>query len=318
VNFDPNPARRFGLAVPIVRSYLEVYGGDGFTEGTTFLVRTRVVDRSGATVMRRTTRASPQRASFVLTEEVPLRPREVPPGTYRLELEVQNERTQSVARSAADFEVIWAAASWSADPASALQEMRLLMTQAEYRTLEGLSEGAREIYLAEYWSELDPDPATPENESLNEFRARIQYADQNFASTLERGILSDRGRVFVRYGPADDILTEFSSSGFGSEGGNERVAGPQERVRLGTRPSTSFLDPDEFREGDVSGVAEQRGGSNIEAKELEVWVYDGPGHPLTENQDLDRTSHRGLKFIFADEMGNGNFILIGSSGTSIY
>jgi GWxTD domain-containing protein len=317
VDFDPNPARRFGLAVPIVRSYLEVYGGDTFEPGRTYLVRTRVLDRTGAVVMRRTTRASPRSAAFVLTEEVPLRPREIAPGSYTLSLEVEDEATTMSVAKAVDFEVIWSVASWGQDEEELLQEMRLIMAQSEFDTLKGLSIGAREIYLAEYWSALDPDPVTPENEALQEFRARVRYADQQFRSTLERGILSDRGRVFVRYGRADDVLTEYSSSGFGDTGG-ERVAGPAERVNLGNRPATSFLDADEFLEGDVSDVAQQRGGANIEAKELEVWVYDGPGRPLTKHQDLNESSHRGLKFIFADQMGNGNFTLIGSSGTSIY
>ncbi|HMB71311.1 MAG TPA: hypothetical protein VKU85_18520, partial [bacterium] len=33
VNFDPNPSRYYGLAVPSVRYYLEVYGGPGYQEG---------------------------------------------------------------------------------------------------------------------------------------------------------------------------------------------------------------------------------------------------------------------------------------------
>jgi hypothetical protein len=122
----------------------------------------------------------------------------------------------------------------------------------------------------------------------------------------------------VRYGQPDDVRYEYSSAGFGLEGTSERIADPAERATLRSRPSTSFLDEDEFREGDVSGVALQRGGANVKAKQLEIWTYDGPGYPLTKHADRGPQSHRGLKFIFADEMGNGNYTLIGSSGATIY
>ncbi|NNE42603.1 MAG: hypothetical protein HKN12_00205, partial [Gemmatimonadetes bacterium] len=132
------------------------------------------------------------------------------------------------------------------------------------------------------------------------------------------GLMTDRGRVFVRYGRPDDIQYEYSSSGFGIDGSSERIAEPSERASIASRPSTSFLDPEEFREGDLSGVAEQRGGATVKSKQLEIWSYDGPGYPLADNVDRGPSSHRGLKFIFADEMGNGNYQLIGSSGASIF
>jgi hypothetical protein len=84
---------------------------------------------------------------------------------------------------------------------------------------------------------------------------------------------------------------------------------------MSNRPGASFLDPDEFREGEVSDLATQRGGTNIKSKELEVWTYDGPGRPLAGRTSSDR-SNRGLKFIFADEMGNGEYELVGSEGTT--
>ena len=33
---------------------------------------------------------------------------------------------------------------------------------------------------------------------------------------------------------------------------------------------------------------------------------------------LSTGSHRGLTFLFADQMGNGDYQLIGSQGTSVY
>jgi GWxTD domain-containing protein len=317
VDFDPNPSRLYGLALPVTRCYVEVYGGEPFEPGTSFLVRTRMLDRSGIVVQEKKRRATPNASAFIVTDELPLPPREIVAGRYALDVEVYREGSGEAASVRRDFDVIWSVASWGQDPDALFQEMAFLMKDSEYRKLEELSPGAREIYLAEFWRGLDPDPGSAENEALATFRQRVAIADREFESTLQRGLLTDRGRVYVRYGPPDEVNFEYNSSGFGLDGTHERVAGPGERASLGNRPSTSFLGADEFREGDVSEVAEQTGGVNIEAKALEVWVYNGHGHPLTPQQ-LEPSSHRGLKFIFADEMGDGNYVLVSSVGASLY
>lgn len=318
VDFDPNPSRFFGLVLPSVRLFAEVYGGGEWREGDTFLVQSQVLDVSGMPLRERTTRAEPLAPTFGLTDELFLE-NAVPAGTYRLAVTVVHERTRATARTERPFEVIWSVASWGREPDDVLQEMILVMTDSEYKTLERLAPGAREVYLAEFWHGLDPDPGSPDNPLLEDFRSRVAYADREFGTVMRRGILTDRGRVYVRYGPPDDENYQFSSSSFGSvEGALEGVAEPGERATLGSRPSASFLDPDEFREGDVSDLVNQRGGATVKSQQLVVWTYDGRGAPLRrDHQDLTGRSHRGLKFVFADAMGNGDFQLIGSSGSTI-
>jgi GWxTD domain-containing protein len=316
VDFDPNPQRFYGLILPSVRAYLEVYGG-GFGEGDAFFVHSQVVDASGLPRAERTSRAEPRSGLLPLTQELPLTDG-LEAGRYTLDVTVVQESTRESVRVSEPFDVLWSEATWGRDPDVLLQEMALIMTDAEYKVLKGLAAGAREVYLAEYWHGLDPDPATSENEVLIAFRERVRRADRDFASTLNRGIRTDRGRVYVRYGPPDEVQYEYSSSGFGLDGTTQRVADPAERATIRARPSTPFLDPDEFREGDLSDVANQQGGATVKSKQIEVWFYDGPGYPLTEHSDRGSDSHRGLKFIFADEMGDGNYLLIGSSGATIF
>ncbi|MGH2571401.1 MAG: hypothetical protein ACRDGR_09255, partial [bacterium] len=91
VDFDPNPSRLYGLALPIARCYVEVYGEEPFEPGTSFLVRTRILDRSGGLVQEKKTRATPSASSFIVTDELPLPPRQVVAGRYALEVEVFRE-----------------------------------------------------------------------------------------------------------------------------------------------------------------------------------------------------------------------------------
>ena len=318
VDFDANPSRYYGLALPSVRLFAEVYAGDDWQEGDAFLVQTQVLDAAGVPLVDRTSRAEPLAATFGMTDELPLE-KKVSAGSFRLALTVANERTRATSRRERPFEVIWSVNSWGREPDGVLQEMILVMTDSEYKTLERLAPGAREVYLAEFWHGIDPDPTTPDNPVLDGFRGRVAYADREFSTGLRRGILTDRGRVFVRYGPPDDENYQFSSSSFGSvEGSREPVAEPGERATLGARPSASYLDPGEFREGDTSDLVTQRGGATVKSQQLLVWTYDGRGDPLRpDRQDLTGRSNRGLKFVFADGMGNGDFQLIGSSGTTL-
>ena len=317
VDFVANPSRNFGLILPTVTTYLEVYGGEDFREGDTYLVHTSLRDAGGEILLEQLQRARPASASFVSTSALDLTT-DVVPGSYYLSVEVGNERTGSTEERRRKIEVLWAAHTWGRDPDSVLEEMELIMTEKELRTLANLSTGAREAYLADFWYGLDPDPTEPGNPTEDLFRARIRVADARFRSTQQRGILTDRGRVFVRYGSPDDVNYQYDSSSYGVDRSQERVADPNERVSIANRPGTTFLDPGQSREGDVSGLVDQRGGSTIKSKALEIWSYDGHGAPLTERLARDATGNKGLKFIFADQMGNGEFQLIGSTGTSVF
>ena len=45
-----------------------------------------------------------------------------------------------------------------------------------------------------------PNPSTPENEFKQSFFERVRYANENYG-VLEPGWRSDRGRLYIKYGP---------------------------------------------------------------------------------------------------------------------
>ena len=117
-----------------------------------------------------------------------------------------NERTRQTVRAQRQFDVMWSVTSWGYDEEWLMQEMALVMTDREFDTLTSLSPGAREVYLVEFWHGLDPTPSTAENETFRRFRKRIRLADDNYAQTLRRGILTDRGRVLVRPSGTEQLV----------------------------------------------------------------------------------------------------------------
>jgi GWxTD domain-containing protein len=64
----------------------------------------------------------------------------------------------------------------------------------------------RRIY-AEFWNRLDPTPGTVLNEAMQEYFRRLDYATSNFRS-YAAGWLTDKGRVYVIYGPPDMTSTD--------------------------------------------------------------------------------------------------------------
>lgn len=80
------------------------------------------------------------------------------------------------------------------------------MDVAAFRTLNA---SQREAMQRMYWALNDPVPATTENEAELEFIARVVQADWTWTEeTLGlQGADSDRGDIFVRYGPPDKEMT---------------------------------------------------------------------------------------------------------------
>jgi GWxTD domain-containing protein len=66
-----------------------------------------------------------------------------------------------------------------------------------------------------YWQLSDPLALTPENEHRNEFLARVVYAELRWTQDDfdRRGADSDRGEVWIRYGPPDQRFTS-GANGF--------------------------------------------------------------------------------------------------------
>lgn len=56
-----------------------------------------------------------------------------------------------------------------------------------------------------YWKKLDPSPNTVENETLNEYYRRVDYANANFKGYF-KGWRSDMGMVYITLGPPDQVV----------------------------------------------------------------------------------------------------------------
>ena len=78
-------------------------------------------------------------------------------------------------------------------------------TERDTITLHRLSARDQAEFVRRFWKDMDPDLATPVNEALLEFRARVAHAYFLFYNPKLRE-WDERGEVYVRYGAPDKIV----------------------------------------------------------------------------------------------------------------
>ncbi len=85
-----------------------------------------------------------------------------------------------------------------------LDAMNLIFPRSELDFLYKAKEEERKKLWDDFWKKYDKDPFTPHNELEIEFLERFQYVMKNFSGPL-KGYKTDRGRIYIKYGPPDFI-----------------------------------------------------------------------------------------------------------------
>jgi GWxTD domain-containing protein len=109
-----------------------------------------------------------------------------------------------------------------------------IITDEERQAFKQLSnDEERDQFIEAFWQRRDPTPDTEENEYKEEHYQRIAYANEHFAAGIP-GWKSDRGRIYIMYGKADEIDSHPSGGTYErpiEEGGGETSTYPFEDWR---------------------------------------------------------------------------------------
>lgn len=86
------------------------------------------------------------------------------------------------------------------------QDAALIITPEERQVFESLSTPEeKEKFIEQFWRRRDPAQSTPVNEFKEEHYRRIAYANETYRYGGIPGWKTDRGRVYVKFGPPDNI-----------------------------------------------------------------------------------------------------------------
>jgi GWxTD domain-containing protein len=130
-------------------------------------------------------------------------------------------------------------------------DVKWIITSEELSAFKQLSnDEERDQFIEAFWQRRDPTPDTVENEFKEEHYRRIAYANEHFASGVQ-GWRTDRGRIYVVFGPPDTIDSHPSGGQYQrpqEEGGGSTSTYPFETWRyryiegIGNEVEIEFVD----------------------------------------------------------------------------
>jgi GWxTD domain-containing protein len=130
------------------------------------------------------------------------------------------------------------------------EDVRWIITDEEKKAFSQLSnDEERDSFIEQFWERRNPTPDSAENEYKEEHYRRIAYANEHFGAGIP-GWKTDRGRIYIMYGPADEVTT-FAGGTYDrpdEEGGGTTAAYPFEKWRyrdlegVGQQVEMEFVD----------------------------------------------------------------------------
>ena len=114
------------------------------------------------------------------------------------------------------------------------EDVVYIISDEERKAFKQLSnDEERDQFIEAFWQRRDPTPDTEENEFKEEHYRRIEYANEHYAAGIP-GWKSDRGQMYIKFGPADEIESHPSGGTYErptDEGGGETSTFPFEQWR---------------------------------------------------------------------------------------
>ena len=220
----PNPSMLFGVGMPLIFYYIEVYNLLSDPLMTNFYTRTSVFNASGKEILHQSRKRARTNESSV--EVGTMNISKLPNGTYSFFFALTDSAGNLKKSSGKKFFIY----NPNVVDSAALKVASLDVLSSEYATMseEELDKEFKEaVYLAiseekdqyaeleevaakrkfmfNFWRMRDSDPTTAVNESKEEYMRRIEYSNAHFRAVSRIGYKSDRGRVYCLYGPPDEV-----------------------------------------------------------------------------------------------------------------
>jgi GWxTD domain-containing protein len=96
-----------------------------------------------------------------------------------------------------------------------LSKVRYIITRQEEKIFLELPDSDKDAFIEEFWKRRDPDPDTEENEFKMEYFDRLESADRLFPGEGKPGWRTDRGRIYILFGPPMDRITNAIGDDYG-------------------------------------------------------------------------------------------------------
>jgi len=132
---------------------------------------------------------------------------ELPAGSYQIEVYLRGRRNKELQVMREQFLVLWSPDQLVRhDWETAIAQLRYIADPSDIKPIkEATTYEERKLAFDAFWDARDPTIGTPENEAKWEFYRRIEYAETHFSQLKREGWRTDRGRIYIEYGPPDEL-----------------------------------------------------------------------------------------------------------------
>jgi GWxTD domain-containing protein len=156
--------------------------------------------------------------AFMLSEPIQVRPGRNPAtlrvdmdqfrvGDYLIEVRLETTAGELLATATRPLVVRFAGMNAQvADLAQAISQLRYIARDREIADMRNAATDEERLRLFQaFWANRDPSPGTRRNERMEEYYARVAYANERYGRLRDQGWSTDRGEVYIRFGEPDFV-----------------------------------------------------------------------------------------------------------------
>ena len=212
-----NPRSTVEYGTDTARFYVEAYG---FPASSSVVMS--ALDAQHQVVWSDTSRLDS--AGSVHAVQVALPPANLSLGRYELQVAVAGGGVVATGPFLVAFSGQWVVTNFD----EMISLLRYFTAPDTLHALASVPPDQRPAAWRKFWHDTDPNPATPENEALEQYFVRLQAANQRFRDEGLPGWLTDRGEVLITLGEPDEVFDRRSEM----QGRNRMIVWTYTQLRL--------------------------------------------------------------------------------------
>lgn len=216
----PNPNRMFGNTLTTLFFYLEIYNLSPADSNGTYTIEYNITDLN-KTIERNYPSKIKKKPGLTSLETGGIHLAGFRQPYYKLNIRVKDNDTGD---SASIGRIFWnqrpeqssAAVHYKNEAVERIaqmtdDELELHFEQMKYflsiehiKTYSELTNAGKRKFFTNFWTSMDSDPDTYENEFRTKYFNLVKYANEHFTSGFKEGWRTDQGRILIKFGIPDD------------------------------------------------------------------------------------------------------------------
>lgn len=189
----PNPSRIFGGRWQAIYPYFEIYNLK--PDSNSYTVNYSIMDAKEKVV--RKTKERSQKVFTAQNEVIGINISGLKEGSYTLEVAIDDSSTGQKAEQRRVFKI--AATSKVIATTDRYDELiRILLGKVEFQRYSKLPPARKQVYIEQF----------KKSELYQRYQRRVDYANEHFKIGKRSGWKTDRGRIYIKYGPPDETINK--------------------------------------------------------------------------------------------------------------